>query len=305
MGALPQRTVRQLLSGLLPLIAIAITLLVVLSLRLTETSSPLQTADTEARAVVSAIGLGADGRQIAVDYTAADGTEQSGRLTLADDTDIPLGAELEVVYDPARPAVVYARGDAVTDAVSDLVNGLVVIGLVLIAALVTTLVRLLRRRRLTARPPRQIRAHREKYRRGLADRSWLVLHTAGEPSWVPVYWDPSLERLGEDPQPITVYGDPDKDTLLGFDLYGQPVWPSGRRRGAAPKGLLRDLPPPSGGVSLARQARADIVGVFGAPLIGVLWSYIDGSGTGGFLVATIVAAGVLFWLPSLYGSDPT
>lgn len=305
MGALPQRTIRQMLLGLLPLVVIAVTLLVVLSLRLTETSSPLQTADAEAQAVVIATGLGADGRQIAVDYTAADGTEQSGRLSLADDTDIPLGAELAVVYDPDRPAVVYARGDAVTDAVSDLVNGLVVIGLVLIAALITTLVRLVRRRRLAGQPPHQIRAHREKYRRGLADRSWLVLQTAGEPSWVPVYWDPSLERLGEESTPITVYGDPDKGTLLGFDLNGQTLWPSGRRRVKAPKGLLRDLPPPTGGMSLARQARADIVGVFGAPLLGLLWSYIDGSGTGGFLIATIVAAGLLFWLPSLYGSDPT
>ncbi len=305
MGALPQRTIGQVLLGLVPLVAIAITLLVVLSLRLAETSTPLATADAEARAVVTAIGLGEDGRQVGVDYTAADGTEQSGRLTLAEDADIPLGAELDVAYDPARPAVVYARGDAVTDAVSDLVNGLVVIGLLLVVAIVTTLVRLQRRRRLTAQPPRQVRAHREKYRRGLADRSWLVLQTAGAPSWVPVYWDPSLERLDDEPKPITVYGDPDKDKLVGFDLYGQSVWPSGRRRVQAPRGVLHDLPAPAGHMSLARQVRADIVGVFAAPLIGLLWAYVDGSGPGGFLVATIVAAGVLFWLPSLYGSDPT
>ena len=41
------------------------------------------------------------------------------------------------------------------------------------------------------------------------------------------------------------------------------------------------------------------------PLFGLLWAYTDDSGVTGFLAATAVSAAVLFWLPSIYGSDPT
>jgi hypothetical protein len=36
----------------------------------------------------------------------------------------------------------------------------------------------------------------------------------------------------------------------------------------------------------------------------VLWAYLDGSGPAGFAGATVLAAGVLFWLTQLLGSDP-
>lgn len=302
----PRRAVRQILLGLIPLVVIAVVSLVLLALRLGEASEPLRTATETADAEVTATALGADDRQISVEYTDAEGQRQSAQLRLDRATDIPLGARLPVVYDPERPGVVYVQGDAATSTVRDLENGLVIVALVLVVALVVTIVRLVGgRRRLGAREPRQLMAQREKYRRGIADRSWLVVQSGESRSWVPVYWDPVLEEIAETPTPVTVYGDPERDKLLGFEVSGTPIWPSGRRRPVAPKGRERDLEGPTGEVSLLRQTRTDLVGVFAAPLIGILWAYIDGSGPAGFVFATAVAAGVLFWLPSAYGSDPT
>lgn len=301
----PRRAVRQILLGLIPLVVIAVVSLVLLTLRLGEASEPLRTATETADAEVIATALGADARQISVEYTDADGERQSARLTLDRATDIPLGARLSVVYDPDRPGMVYVQGDAVTSTVGDLVNGLLIVGLVLVVALVVTVVRLIGRRRLGAREPHQLMVHREKYRRGIADRSWLVVHSGESRPWVPVYWDPALAEIEETPRLVSVYGDPERDKLLGFEVSGAPIWPSGRRRAAAPKGRERELEAPTDGGSLLRQTRTDLVGVFAAPLIGILWAYIDGSGPAGFVFATAVAAGVLFWLPSAYGSDPT
>lgn len=301
----PRRAVRQILLGFLPLLVICVGCLILLSLRLDEANDPLRSATERAEAEVTGTGLGADARQISVQYTDLEGRQQNARLTLDEVVDIPLGETFDVFYDPDRPGAVYANGDAVTGSVSDIVNGLLFVGLLLVVAISVTVVRLVNRRRLARREPQPVTVHREKYRRGLADRSWLVVHGADGETWVPVYWDEAVEQVPETPVAATAYGDPDRDSLIGFELYGEPVWPSGRRRRQAPKGRLRDLPDHTGGVSLARQSRTDVIGVFAAPLIGILWSYSDGSGPAGFVFATVAAIGLLFWLPSVYGSDPT
>lgn len=296
---------RQIVLGVVPLVVIAVVCLVLLSLRLSDAGAPLRAATERAEAEVTGTGLGASGRQISVEYTDADGQQQTARLTADRVVDVPLGEQITVAYDPERPGVVYAPGDETTASVNDLVNGLLVVGVLLVVALVTTVVRLVRRRRLTGRTPQQFRVHREKYRRGLVDRSWFAVHTEDGVSWVPVYWDDAVAEVGEVPVLVTAYGDPARDSLIGFEVDGQPIWPSGRRRRVTPRGRERDLPDRAGDVSLARQARVDVIGAFAAPLIGVLWAYIDGSGPAGAIFATVVAAGLLFWLPSIYGSDPT
>lgn len=301
----PRRAVQQILIGLLPLLAICAVCLVLLSMRLSDTGAPLRAATERAEAEVVATGLGSAGLQLGVEYVDADGQTQAARLTLEGTTDIPLGTTFEVSYDPELPGVVYANGDAASSAYKDILNGLFLIGLVAIVGLAVTLVRLFGRRRLGRREARQLPVHHERYRRGITDRSWLVVHSGESRTWVPVYWDGPLEQIGESPQPTAVYGDPERNALLGFDIYGEPIWPSGRRRARAPKGHLRELDAAPGEASLLRQVRTDILGLFGAPLFGVLWAYIDGSGPAGFVFATAVSAGVLFWLPSVYGSDPT
>jgi hypothetical protein len=84
------------------------------------------------------------------------------------------------------------------------------------------------------------------------------------------------------------------------------LWPSGRLRTAPPRGdrEVADPVPGAAAVGWARQLRGDAVPLVAAPALGLLWAYVDGSGVGGFLVATAVVAGLLFWLPQLLGSDP-
>jgi len=50
--------------------------------------------------------------------------------------------------------------------------------------------------------------------------------------------------------------------------------------------------------------RADAVVAVAAPLLGLLWAYVDGSGVAGFAAATALSAAGLFWLFQLLGSDP-
>lgn len=305
MGLRQLRAARQMLLGLTPLVVIAATVLVLMALRLAEANGPLRAATQTATAVVTATGLGEGGRQIAVEYADASGTTQTGRLTLVQAQDLPLDQQIAIAYDPDRPAVVYAPGDALTSAVSDLVNGILVVAVILVGVLAVTLVRLLRRRGLAARERRQVQVRRAKYRRGLSDRTWFVVDTERGPAWVPVYWDPAVERIREEPVAVAAYGSVLADSLVSFDVYGATVWPSGRRRLVPPKGVQRELGPPAGEVSLRRQVRADSGVVFLAPLLGLLWAYIDGSGAAGFFIATAMAVGLLFWLPAVYGSDPT
>jgi len=305
MGLLRLRAVKQMLLGLIPLVVVSVVLIVVMSLRLAGASAPLRAATSNATAVVTSTGLGGDGRQVAVEYADESGSTQSGRLTLDSAQEIPLGQQIVVAYDPDRPAVVYAPGDALTSAVDDLQGGVVIVALTLIGSLAVTGVRLVRRRPLATADRRQVQVHRRRYRRGLSDRTWFVVDTERGPVWVPVYWDAAVERVGEQPVTVAAYGSPLADSLIAFDVYGATVWPSGRRRLDAPKGVERDLEPPTGEVSMPRQARADAVLLLLAPLLGLLWAYIDESGAAGFAFATAMAVGLLFWLPAIYGSDPT
>lgn len=305
MGFTQLRPVRQMLLGLIPVVVIAVVILVVLVLRLIDTNAPLRAATSTAQAVVVSTGLGEGGRQIAVEYTDESGAAQTGRLTLDSPRLVPLEEKIEVAYDPDRPAVVYVRGDALSVAVTDLFNGIVIVAVILIVIVAVTAVRLVRRRRLATAERRQVRVRRQRYRRGLTDRTWFVVDTERGPAWVPVYWDPAVERIAEEPVGIAAYGSPLTDPLVAFDVYGVTVWPSGRRRMSAPKGAERHPVPPSGEISMPGQARADGVVIFLAPLLGLLWAYVDGSGPAGFVFATVMAVGVLFWLPAMYGSDPT
>lgn len=302
------RAVRQMLLGLAPLLVIAAVLLALLGMRLTEAQAPLGQATASAVAVVTATGLGDQGRQVALDYTDDAGNMQSGRVTLRDNQAIPLGARISVIYNPDRPSVLYSRGDATAAVVGNLINGLLLIGLITLVCVVVTLVRLLRRRRLAGRPTHPVQIIRSKRRRGLSDRSWLRVDAGDREVWVPVYWEPALERVSGpegDPVAATAHGSPLRDALISVEVGGATLWPSGRRRTEPPRGTEMDLDEPPHDVSLLRQVRGDIAVVLLAPILGLLWAYVDESGPGGFAFATAVCAGVLFWLPATYGSDPT
>ncbi len=306
-GTPTPRARKQLLLGILPLVVIALVLLSVLAASLPAARAPLSAATETATAEVVRAGVEPDGLGIEVTFTDVDGDERTAVLVLARPEDVPAGAEVGVQYDPDDPGRVYAEGDAAHLTVRNLLFGMFWIGLVLLICVGLTVFRLLTRPRLHRRPATTATAKRVRVRRGLSDRSWLVLSSGGSVAWVPVYWDEAVSALRKD-APITVHGDLGRDRLVLPVIDGQPIWPSGARRADPPKGAVTELPPEKKPVrrrSLFRQARGDAAGLLFAPLFGLLWAYTDESGASGFLAATAVSAGVLFWLPSIFGSDPT
>lgn len=303
-----RRAVAQLLLGLVPVLVIGLVLLTVLAVRLPGVRAPLATATAAAAATVTDDGRPPGDRGLAVSFTDGEGRERTGELVLRRALDVPPGAALTVRYDPADdrdPVRVYADGDAASAAVADVVFGLGAVTVVLVAIGALTAGRLLGRPRLRRRPVSRVAATHVVSRQGLVVRSWLELATPAGLRWLPVHWAPELDRLAPD-TPLTVHGDPARDRLVLPVVGGAEVWPSGRLRAREPRGELRqaDVDPAAADLGLARQVRADGVLPFLAPVLGLLWAYVSDSGMGGFLVASALAAGVLFWLPQLLGSDP-
>lgn len=296
----------QLILGIVPVTVIAVGLLWVLAASLPAARAPLSEATQTATAEVLRNGSDPDGRGVEVSYTDQDGDDQTGVIVLARPEDIPEGAEIGVQYDPAHPETVYADGDAAHLTVRNLLFGMFWVGLVLVVCASITAFRLFSRPRLRRRQATTASARRVRVRRGLSDRSWLVLDHGGAVSWIPVYWDEAVSSLRRD-TPITLHGNSRRDRLVLPVIDGHPIWPSGGRRASAPKGAATQPPPqdPPPRRGLLRQVRGDAAGLLFAPLLGLLWAYTDESGVSGFLAATALSAAVLFWLPSIFGSDPT
>jgi hypothetical protein len=53
------------------------------------------------------------------------------------------------------------------------------------------------------------------------------------------------------------------------------------------------------------QLRVDSVFLVPAPIVGLFWAYVDGSGFTGWITATVVAAALGLWWGALRGSDPS
>ncbi len=291
----------QLLIGVVPVLVVGLVALVVLALRLGTAQEPLARATATATATVSDVR----DRTVTVTFTDAGGRSRDGRLQLREAVDVPTGAEVAVRYDPAGGAVVHADGDAAHAAVRDVLFGIVVVALtVLVVALLTGL-RLVTRPRLARGPTTTATATHLVVRQGLLVRSWLELVTGRGVRWLPVHWSPELDRLRPG-APVSVHGDPGSDPRVLPVLDGQQIWPSGRLRRSEPRGDLRQAPvdPTATAIGMGRQLRGDVVVVALAPVVGLLWAYLDGSGPAGFAVATALAAVVLFWVPQVLGSAP-
>ncbi|SDO37637.1 hypothetical protein SAMN05660199_01840 [Klenkia soli] len=291
----------QLLLGLVPVLVVGVALLVVLALRLGTTQEPLARATGTATATVESV----QDREVEVAFTDADGRDRQGRLELREAVDVPTGAEIAVQYAPSDDGLVYADGDAAHAAVQDVLFGLVVVALVVAAVVVLTVTRVTTRPRLARRPATTATATHLVVRQGLLVRSWLELGTARGVRWLPVHWAPELDRMRADTA-ITVHGDPAVAARVLPVVDGQQLWPSGRSRRSAPRGDVRQAPvdPAATEVGMARQLRGDAVALALAPVVGLLWAYVDGSGPAGFAVATALAAVVLLWVPQLLGSSP-
>ena len=304
----PHRRARQqLLYGLAPLLVLGIAVGVLLLVRLSDARAPLAAATASARATVQAVGQPPDGRGVRLSIFG-DGTTRTGVLVLPRPATVAVGTEIDVAFDPRSPVDhtdVHVPGDAAYRRVQDLVFGLAAVGLVLVVTVVLTALRFLGVARSRRAAPAEVTAGRVVVRQGLLVRSWLELVTSGGVRWLPVHWAPELARLEPDTR-IEVRGNPVRGRRVLPVLDGAEVWPSGRLRNRPPRGE-RQLTAPGEAPEEAgwgRQLRSDAVGMVVAPVLGLLWAFVDESGAGGFGVATVVAAGLLWWLPQLLGSDP-
>jgi hypothetical protein len=304
----PHRRARaQLLLGLAPLLVLCVGALVLLAVRLADARAPITAASADARATVVAVGQPPDGRGVRLTIDDA-GRTRTGDLVLPRPATVAPGTELTVSFDPRSPVdrtEVHVRGDAAYRSVQDLTFGILVVLLVLVVAAVLTALRFLAVARLRRAPAAEVTASRVVVRRGLLVRSWLELVTAHGVRWLPVHWSPELARLAPDTR-LEVRGDPARGARVLPVVEGTEVWPAGRLRSRAPRGEQQVTGPGEAPeeATWARQLRGDGVGLVVAPVLGLLWAFVDESGGGGFGVATAVTAGLLWWLPQLLGSDP-
>jgi hypothetical protein len=306
---------------LIPLLLVAAALLAVLTARYSDATAPLRDATSRAVATVQRSGLGEDGRGVELSWTDEQGVRRTGVVRASGPGSVPAGARVDVRYVPSDPSRVHAAGDRTEARVRDLGFGMVAVTAVLIAAVLASAVhvarRLLAERRLgMAMPVRYARV-----RRRLLRRSWLVLDDQAREWWVPVHWAPVLGELRAGASAI-VHGRPGGHRVLALDIGGTTVWQAaGRVRTGPPRGEVgavedvwsspahRAAEPAAGSgavdIGLARHLRTDGGLLVAAPVIGLAWAYVDGTGWGGAVVAAVLAAAVLVWLPTLLGSDPT
>jgi hypothetical protein len=222
----------------------------------------------------------------------------------------PVGTRTEVAYDPHTPSVVLIPGSAELAAVDRAASGLAFSGLIGTMVLITLSWQLLSRRRLRTRPVQVLPARRVRVQSGLLTRSWLELETVPT-RWIPVHFDPVLVTLPA-PTSIRVHGDPARHRLVAADVDGVWLPPSGPVRTTEPSGRRIDSParPDDDTYRVARfgwrrQLRADAALLTPAPLVGLLWAFLDDGGVLTWAGVTALTAALALWWAALRGSDPT
>ncbi len=315
-----RRAVRQMMLSVLPLVVICTALIIILGLKANSIIRELAPATATTTTTLSKDGVGRDGLEF--DWTDSSGAKHHSRLVFPQAGQVKAGTPLHLQYVPSDPSRVYAGGDTLHVRLQNLLSGILFALLVLAVGVLTTAFRLWRRIVAERRPAQTHPVRWAMYRRGLIRRSWLVVNDARREWWTPVYWEPGLAALLAG-TPCRVHGNPALDKLLVVEVDGTPIWPAGRRRPTRPKGKgewvegsvkwtktaekqrQREGGPDTVNVSLARHLAGDVALVLPAPLLGILWAYVDSSGPSGFGIATALVASVLFWLPGVFGSDPT
>jgi hypothetical protein len=313
-GLWRRRPVRHLVVCLAPLLVLGAVLIALLGVRFTAALRPLQQATADATGTVTRSGLG-DGDELELRWTDGQGVQHTNIIRVPGIREVPKTVPLR--YVPSDPSRVYVGGDATYVRLRNLFYDAFLVVVVLLIVLAVSVVHVLRRLAAERRTAHTLPTTHAQSRRGLIHRSWLLLNEADREWWVPVHWEPVLgSTLAK--TPCKVHGRPLADRVLVVDVHGTSVWQSGRKRPVSPRGDVitaatpwskaaqrradeADLPPPAG---LLRQFRADAALLAAAPLLGLIWSYLDTSGTAGFVGGTLLMAGVLFWLPSIIGSDP-
>ncbi|MFF0149390.1 hypothetical protein ATK36_0033 [Amycolatopsis sulphurea] len=224
------------------------------------------------------------------------------------------GSRVPVRYDPADPARAVIPGATpliTADRASTYATVTVVAALaVLLVTGFLLLTRFVRPARAAVRSTVPVR--RVKLQRGLLTRSWLETEGA-TPRWIPVYFSPTLIGLPS-PVKVEVLGDLRQDRHVAVRVAGEVLYPAGATRMAEPRGRRTDNPAGPDEersaaavrpVPLRHQFRTDLPVLAVAPVAGVFWALVDGSGFTGWLVVTVLIAAFGFWWAALRGSDPS
>jgi hypothetical protein len=307
-----RRPVRHVIFGLVPLLVVGPIVIVLLAVRLADESAPVRAATGQATATVQRIGLGDDRREIELTWTDAEGTQHTSIVHSASPSSVAVGSQVALHYQPDDPSRVFVSGDDTTRRLTDLGFGIVLSALLVLGILAATAVHVARRLAAERRPATTLPVSYARSRFGITRRAWLLVEDAGQMWWVSVHWDPVLETLAPGEKAL-VHGRPARDRVVTFDIGGTHVWQAGPRRTRPPRGEIdregvdpvrtdrvvgTDLP-------LTRQFRADAALLAAAPILGLLWAYVDDGGKVSFLLATVLAGAALFWVPTVRGSDPT
>lgn len=318
-GGRQRRPARQLILGLLPLVVICVVVLVALLVRDTQLRKPLDAATASATATVSSVHIDGASAVTTLAWSDSGGHRHTTTVALRAGNAPEVGASTTLHYVPGDPGRAYVGGDAPTRRLDAVVGGAEVVLLLLIVGIGATAVRIVRRRRASRRRAVRATATRVRVRVGLITRMWLAIADDRGELWLPVYWEPVLCDVLAD-APCTLRGAAAAG-LTVVEIDGQAIWASGPARRRVPKGghtaaggrwsknalarRAREGFVPHQPISLRRQARHDVLLVLAAPVLGLLWAYLENLGPAGFGIATVVLAGVLFWAPAMWGSDPS
>jgi hypothetical protein len=300
------------LVGLLPLLVVGPVVIILIAVRLADASGPVRAATASATGTVERIGLGDDGRQIQIAWTDDTGARRSSAIHTSRPSNVPVGAQVTVRYKPGNPDQVFVTGDDATSEITDLSFGILLTALLTVGVILASVVHVARRRAAERRPASNLPVSYARSKFGLNRRSWVLVEEAGTTWWVSVHWDPVLETIAPGDTAL-VHGRPSRDRVVTFDIGGTHVWQAGRRRSGPPRGEVdrEGIEPESTDrvvgtdVPLHRQFRADAGLIIAAPILGILWAYVDDGGKVSFLLATALAGAALFWVPTVRGSDPT
>ncbi|USX56051.1 hypothetical protein [Lentzea sp. HUAS12] len=258
---------------------------------------------SDSRAALTSLTARATGEVVSFADGAVEVRWPTGSARVAyENGDRVVGKQTQIAFDPADPSRAVIPGSDLFLETDRALGGVTFSIAVAVLVLLAGAVRVLLAVRSARAPAVTVSVRRIRLQSGLMVRSWLEIDGPVE-RWLPVYYDPVLVTL---PSPVDV-------ELRGGRVAvvdGVTVYPSGRAVTKHPRGRRLDNPvrpdpetrAPRG---LGAQLRVDAVFLVPAPIVGLFWAYLDGSGFTGWITATVVAAVLGLWWGAFRGSDPS